>query len=159
MQVMSELLKQINSLAIFGGLRQKEPLKSLCVFLRSSETPGTRLEDVIEAYSDFVKSVYTIRPDADFSGALWDALKADENPFFKISIDNMLAVKNGDEPKKLSHLMEVEVERELDLLTVIGNTSYIDLQNLFYYDGHIAQFKTTGIDMKKRYLIYLSAED
>ena len=79
MQVMSELLKQINSLAIFGGLRQKEPLKSLCVFLRSSETPGTRLEDVIEAYSDFVKSVYTIRPDADFSGALWDALKTDEN--------------------------------------------------------------------------------
>ena len=71
----------------------------------------------------------------------------------------MLAVKNGDEPKKLSHLMEVEVERELDLLTVIGNTSYIDLQNLFYYDGHIAQFKTTGIDMKKRYLVYLSAED
>ena len=156
---MSELLRQINSLAIFGGLRQKEPLKSLCMFLRSTETPGTRLEDVLESYSDFVKNVYTIRADADFSGALWDALKADENPFFKISIDNMLAVKNGDEPKKLSHLMEVEVERELDLLTIIGNTSYIDLQNLFYYDGHIAQFKTTGIDMKKRYLIYLSADD
>lgn len=156
---MSELLKQINSLAIFGGLRQKEPLKSLSVFLRSTETPGTRLEDVIETYSDFVKNVYMIRADADFSGALWDALKTDENPYFKLSLDNMLAVKNGDEPKKMSHLMEVEVERELDLLTEIGNTSYIDLQNLFYYDGMIAQFKTTGIDMKKRYMAYLSLED
>ena len=156
---MSELLKQINSLAIFGGLRQKEPLKSLCVFLRSTETPGTRLEDVIETYSDFVKNVYCIRADADFSGALWDALKTDENPYFKLSLDNMLAVKNGDEPKKMSHFMEVEVERELDLLTEIGNTSYIDLQNLFYYDGMIAQFKTTGIDMKKRYMAYLSLDD
>ena len=45
---MSELLKQINSLAVFGGLRQKEPLKSLCIFLRSTETPGTKLEDVLE---------------------------------------------------------------------------------------------------------------
>ena len=29
---MSELLKEINSLAVFGGIRQKEPLKSLCAF-------------------------------------------------------------------------------------------------------------------------------
>ena len=56
-------------------------------------------------------------------------------------------------------IYEVEVERELDLLTAIGNTSYIDLQNFFYYDGHIAQFKTTGIDMKKRYMNYLSPTD
>ena len=74
-------------------------------------------------------------------------------------ISGKMAEKNGDEPKKMSHLMEVEVERELDLLTEIGNTSYIDLQNLFYYDGMIAQFKTTGIDMKKRYMTYLSLED
>ena len=156
---MSELLKQINSLAVFGGLRQKEPLKSLCTFLRSTETPGTRLEDVIEAYSDFVREVYMIRTDADFSGALWDALKEDENVYFKIATRNMMAAQTGDEPIKLSRLMEVEVDRELDILTAIGNTSYIDLQNLFYYDGHIAQFKTTGIDLKKRYLAYLSVED
>ena len=105
---MSELLKQINSLAVFGGLRQKEPLKSLCVFLRSTETPGTRLDE---------------------------------------------------RPEKISRLMEVEVDRELEILTKIGNTSYIDLQNFFYYEGHIAQFKTTGMDMKKRYLAYLSPDD
>ena len=156
---MSELLKQINSLAVFGGLRQKEPLKSLCIFLRSTETPGTKLEDVLEAYSNFVREVYMIRTDADFSGALWDALKTDENVYYKIATKNMMAVQNGEEPVKLSRLMEVEVDRELDMLTAIGNTSYIDLQNLFYYDGHIAQFKTTGIDLKKRYMAYLSPED
>jgi len=156
---MSELLKQINSLALFGGLRQTEPLNSLCTFLKSTETPGVRLEEVIESYSEFVRAVYMIRPDADFSGALWDSLKKDENAYYKIAIKNMLAAKNGEQPVKLSRLMEVEVERELDLLTKIGNTSYIDLQNLFYYDGHIAQFKTTGINMKARYLSYLSAAD
>lgn len=156
---MSELLKQINSLAVFGGLRQKEPLKSLCTFLRSTETPGTRLEDVIEAYSNFVREVYMIRTDADFSGALWDALKEDDNVYYKIATRNMMAAQTGEEPIKLSRLMEVEVDRELDILTAIGNTSYIDLQNLFYYDGHIAQFKTTGIDLKKRYMAYLSVED
>ncbi len=156
---MSELLKQINSLAVFGGLRQKEPLKSLCTFLRSTETPGTRLEDVIEAYSNFVREVYMIRTDADFSGALWDALKEDDNVYYKIATRNMMAAQTGEEPIKLSRLMEVEVDRELDILTAIGNTSYIDLQNLFYYDGHIAQFKTTGIDLKKRYLAYLSTDD
>ncbi len=156
---MSELLKQINSLAVFGGLRQKEPLKSLCTFLRSTETPGTRLEDVIEAYSNFVREVYMIRTDADFSGALWDALKEDDNVYYKIATRNMMAAQTGEEPIKLSRLMEVEVDRELDILTAIGNTSYIDLQNLFYYDGHIAQFKTTGIDLKKRYMTYLSVED
>lgn len=156
---MSELLKQINSLAVFGGLRQKEPLKSLCTFLRITETPGTRLEDVIEAYSNFVREVYMIRTDADFSGALWDALKEDDNVYYKIATRNMMAAQTGEEPIKLSRLMEVEVDRELDILTAIGNTSYIDLQNLFYYDGHIAQFKTTGIDLKKRYLAYLSVED
>lgn len=156
---MSELLKQINSLAVFGGLRQKEPLKSLCTFLRSTETPGTRLEDVIEAYSNFVREVYMIRTDADFSGALWDALKEDDNVYYKIATRNMMAAQTGEEKIKLSRLMEVEVDRELDILTAIGNTSYIDLQNLFYYDGHIAQFKTTGIDLKKRYLAYLSTDD
>ena len=156
---MSDLLKQINSLALFGGLRQKEPLKSLCVFLKSTETPGTRLEDVIETYSDFVGTLYTIRTDADFSGALWDCLKSDDNPYYRIAVKNMMAVQKGEPPEKISRLMEVEVERELEILTKIGNTSYIDLQNCFYYDGHIAQFKTTGIDMKKRYLAYLSPDD
>ena len=150
---MSDLLKQINSLALFGGLRQKEPLKSLSVFLKSTETPGTRLEDVIETYSDFVGT------DADFSGALWDCLKSDDNPYYRIAVKNMMAVQKGEPPEKISRLMEVEVERELEILTKIGNTSYIDLQNCFYYDGHIAQFKTTGMDMKKRYLAYLSPDD
>ena len=156
---MSDLLRKINSLALFGGLRQKDPLKSLCVFLKATETPGTKLEEVIEAYSEFVRSVYMVRPDADFSGALWDILKEDDNAYFRIATHNMLAQKKGEQPVKMSRLIEVEVERELDLLTAIGNTSYIDLQNFFYYDGHIAQFKTTGIDMKKSYMNYLSPED
>ncbi|MBR4947836.1 MAG: hypothetical protein IKZ29_04685 [Clostridiales bacterium] len=156
---MADLLRKINSLALFGGLRQKEPLRSLCIFLKATETPGTKLEEVIEAYSEFVRAVYMVRPDADFSGALWDALKEDDNAYFRIATHNMLAQQKGEQPAKISRLMEVEVDRELDLLTTIGNTSYIDLQNFFYYDGHIAQFKTTGIDMKKRYLAYLSPED
>lgn len=153
---MSDLLRKINSLAVFGGLRQKEPLNSLCRFLRLTELAGTKLEDVLEAYSEFVRATYAIRPDADFSGALWDALKDDENVYFKIQVGNLLAKKNGEETVKISRLLELQVERELDLLTDIGNTNYIDLQKLFYYEGNIAQFNTTGIDMKLRYLTYLS---
>ena len=54
---MSELLKQINSLAVFGGIRQREPLNSLCAFLRLSDTVGAAQTDVIEAYSEFIFSL------------------------------------------------------------------------------------------------------
>ena len=153
---MSDLLRKINSLAIFGGLRQREPLNSLCKFLRLTELAGTKLEDVIEAYSEFVRQTYLMSPEADFSSALWDALKEDENVYFKIVANNFIAKKNGEETVKISRLLELQVARELDLLTEIGNTSYIELQKLFYYDGNVAQFNTTGIDMKTRYLTYLS---
>ena len=156
---MSDLLKQINSLAIFGGIRQKEPLKSLCIFLRSTETPGTKLEDVIESYSEFVRHIYLARPDADFSGALWDSLKEDDNAYSRIVRFNKFAEQNGKKALKVSALMELEVERELEILSEIGNTYYIDLQKCFYYEGNVAQFKTTGIDMKARYLKYLEEKE
>ena len=74
---MADLIKDINSLAIFGGLRKREPLASLCKFLKLADEGTQSQNDLIEAYAEFVNSVYQLRPDADFSGALWDALKTD----------------------------------------------------------------------------------
>ena len=65
--------------------------------------------------------------------------------------------RTGEEELKISKMMEVAVERELEILTRIGNTSYINLQSMIFYEGYIAQFKTTGIDLKSRYLDMLKA--
>ncbi len=154
---MADLLSDINSLAIFGGMRKKEPLASLTNFLKLADEGGNPQNDVIRAYAEFVNAVYMLRPDADFSGALWDCLKTDDNAYLNFIKTNAMRRRTGEEQLKISRMMEVSVERELDILTRIGNTSYINLQSFLYYDGYIAQFKSTGIDMKARYLDLLKA--
>ena len=134
---MADLIKDINSLAIFGGLRKKAPLESLAKFLKLADEGTNSQNDLIEAYAEFVNSVYQLRPDADFSGALWDALKTDDNAYINFRKTNIMRV--------------------LDILTRIGNTSYINLQSMLFFDGYIAQFKSTGIDMKARYMELLSS--
>ena len=140
---MSDLLKEINSLAVFGGIRQKEPLKSLCAFLKMSDTVGVAQTDVIEAYSEFIRVLYSIRPDADFSGALWDSLAVTENVYLD-------QIRSGTD--KIPKLLELAVRKELDILTHIGNTSCLDLEPMLYYDGYVPQFKSSGIDMHGRYM-------
>ena len=153
---MPDLIKEINSLGIFGGMRKKEPLASLTRFLALADADHTQ-NDLIEAYSQFVNAVYSLRPDADFSGALWDCLKSDENAYINFTKTNAMRRRTGEKELKISKMMEVSVEKELEILTRIGNTSYINLQNMLYYDGYIPQFKTTGIDMKSRYMELLSS--
>ena len=154
---MPDLIKDINSLAIFGGLRKREPLASLTKFLKLADEGTNSQNDLIEAYAEFVNSVYRLRPDADFSGALWDALKTDDNAYLKFIKTNAMRRRTGEEELKISHMMEISVERELEILTRIGNTSYINLNSMLYYDGYVAQFKTTGIDLKARYLVLLQS--
>ena len=154
---MPDLIKDINSLAIFGGLRKREPLASLTKFLKLADEGTNSQNDLIEAYAEFVNSVYQLRPDADFSGALWDALKTDDNAYLKFIKTNAMRRRTGEEELKISHMMEISVERELEILTRIGNTSYINLNSMLYYDGYVAQFKTTGIDLKARYLALLQS--
>ena len=156
---MPDLIKEINSLAIFGGMRKKEPLASLSKFLTLADEADRTQNDLLRAYAEFVNAVYSLRPDADFSGALWDCLKADENAYINFRKANAMRRRTGEEELKISKMMEVAVERELDILTRIGNTSYINLQSILYYDGYVAQFKTTGIDMKARYMDLLRAID
>ena len=154
---MADLIKDINSLAIFGGLRKKAPLESLAKFLKLADEGTNSQNDLIEAYAEFVNSVYQLRPDADFSGALWDALKTDDNAYINFRKTNVMRRRTGEAELKISRMMEISVERELDILTSIGNTSYINLQSMLYFDGYIAQFKSTGIDMKARYMELLSS--
>lgn len=154
---MPDLIKDINSLAIFGGLRKREPLASLTKFLKLADEGTNSQNDLIEAYAEFVNSVYRLRPDADFSGALWDALKTDDNAYLNFIKTNAMRRRTGEEELKISHMMKISVERELEILTRIGNTSYINLNSMLYYDGYVAQFKTTGIDLKARYLALLQS--
>jgi len=156
---MADLIKDINSLAIFGGLRKREPLASLAKFLKIADEGTQSQNDLIEAYAEFVYAVYRLRPDADFSGALWDALKTDDNAYLNFKKTNAMRRRTGEEELKISRMMELSVERELDILTRIGNISYINLQTMLYFDGYIAQFKSTGIDMKARYLALLASLD
>ena len=154
---MADLIMDINSLAIFGGMRKKEPLFSLCRFLTLADEAGHSQNDLLAAYAEFVNAVYSMRADADFSGALWDCLKSDDNAYLNFTKTNVMRRRTGEEEIKISRMMEVAVERELDILTNIGNTSYINLQSMLYYDGYIAQFKSTGIDMKTRYMELLKS--
>ncbi len=138
-------------------MRKKEPLASLTRFLKLADEAGHSPNDLIEAYAEFVNAIYSMRPDADFSGALWDCLKSDENAYINFTKTNVMRRRTGEEELKISKMMEVAVERELEILTRIGNTSYINLQSMIFYEGYIAQFKTTGIDLKSRYLDMLKA--
>ena len=135
---MSELLKQINSLAVFGGIRQREPLNSLCAFLRLSDTVGAAQTDVIEAYSEFIRTLYTMRSDADFSGALWDSLEETENVYLDLK-------KNGAE-KLLRKVVKGMLPKNKLARQI--------LDNLYIYEGpehkHQAQSpKTIDINQYK----------
>ena len=92
---MADILKEINSLAIFGGLRSREPLASLCRFLKLADEGTAMQNEIIEAYAEFVNAVYSLRPDADFSGALWDSLKTDDNAYLRFKKTNAMRRRTG----------------------------------------------------------------
>lgn len=145
---MSELLRQIDSLALFRGIRDREPLNSLCDFLRKMEA-GYTIDEMIESYSHFVSVLYDLRSDADLSAAVWDALIDDENPFLRHRIDSIMDPENAT---RMSTLITLTAERELDLLTEIaGSTSY-DFKEQMYYDGYLPDFNSSHIDLKERYM-------
>lgn len=145
---MSELLRQIDSLALFRGIRNKEPLYSLCDFLKKLEA-GYTIDETIESYSHFVSVLYDLRPDADLSAAVWDALVDDENPFLRHRIDMIV---DPESTRAMSTIIKLTAERELDLLTEIaGNTSY-DFKEQMYYDGYLPDFNSSHIDLKERYM-------
>jgi len=139
---MSEILSKINSLAIFAGVREKEPLKSLANFMRKVDEVGVPQDDIIEAYTDFVARLYDTTDDADFSKAMWHALVNTDNPYLRLAIEG---------EKSMSRLTQMNAERELDLLTEISNISYNDIEKFIYYEGYLPQFKSSGIDIRKRY--------
>lgn len=145
---MSDLLREICSIALFRNLREKEPLKSLSVFLLKMG-PGYSVEEMIDAYGDFVSNLYGLRADCDLSAAIWDALQDDMNPFIRVKIDS---ITRPDKVTKISRLFTLTAERELDLLTKIGNYTSYDFKNEMIYDGYLPDFNTSHIDFKKRYM-------
>ena len=50
---MSDVLREICSLAMFRNVREKEPLRSLCDFLLKMG-PGFSMEEMIDSYGHFV---------------------------------------------------------------------------------------------------------
>lgn len=145
---MSDIIRQINSIALFRGVRNSEPLKSLCDFLKKRED-STSVEDMIDSYGHFVSVLYELRPDADLSAAIWDSLLANMNPFLRYKIDSIIA---PEEQKKMSTLIKLTCERELDLLTEIGRHTSYTFKEEMYYDGYLPDFTSSQIDFKERYL-------
>lgn len=145
---MSELLRQIDSIALFRGVRYREPLNSLCDFLKKMEA-GYTIDEMIASYSSFVSVLYNLRSDADLSGAIWDALVDDMNPFLRHRINEVV---NPDEATKLSTLITLTAERELELLSEIGSYTSTKFKDEMYYDGYLPDFRSSNIDFKERYM-------
>ena len=145
---MSDVLREICSIALFRNVREKEPLKSLSDFLLKMG-PGFSMEEMIDSYGHFVSKLYEMRPDADLSAAIWDTLSEDMNPFIRYKIDSIIAPESS---RKMSTLIKLTAERELDLLTRIGNYTSFDFKDAMVYDGYLPDFTSSHIDFKKRYM-------
>ncbi|SEV90072.1 hypothetical protein SAMN05216413_0535 [Ruminococcaceae bacterium KH2T8] len=145
---MSDLLREIDSLALFRGVRYAEPLNSLCDFLKKMEA-GYTIDEMIESYGHFVSILYSLRTDADLSGAVWDALVADMNPYLKHRIDTLVDPENAT---KMSTLITLTAERELDLITQIASNTSYEFKEGMYYDGYLPDFTSSRIDFKARYM-------
>ena len=145
---MSDVLREICSIALFRNVREKEPLKSLCDFLLKMG-PGFSMEEMIDSYGHFVSVLYEMRPDADLAAAIWDTLSEDMNPFIRYKIDSIVA---PEQERKMSTLLKLTAERELDLLTRIGNYTSFDFKDAMVYDGYLPDFTSSHIDFKKRYM-------
>ena len=130
---MSDLLREICSIALFRDVRDKEPLRSLSDFLLKMG-PGYSIEEMIDSYGDFVSKLYGLRADCDLSAAIWDALENDMNPHIHYKIESVV---NPDKAVKVSALLNLTAERELDLLTKIGNYTSYDFKNEMVYDGYL----------------------
>ncbi len=145
---MSELGRQIDSIALFRGVRNSEPLLSLCDFLKKREG-GYTIDEIIESYGHFVSVLYELRADADLAAAIWDSLVTNMNPFLRYKIDSIIS---PEDTVKMSTLINLTAERELNLLTEIGrNTSYSFKEEL-YYEGYLPDFTSSAIDFKKKYM-------
>ena len=145
---MSDVLREICSIALFRNVREKEPLVSLCDFLLKMG-PGYSMEEMIDSYGNFVSKLYEMRPDADLAAAIWDTLSEDMNPYIRYKISSLTG---SEDSVKMSTLLKLTAERELDLLTRIGNYTSFDFKDAMVYDGYLPDFTSSHIDFKKRYM-------
>lgn len=134
------MIKKLNSLALLRGMTYEEPLNSLAAFASDIEE-GEPIENILESYSAFCSVLYELRSDADFSEALWDCLVDNMNPYLR-------SVIVGNE----STALKATLEKELEVLTLIGACSSKDFAEKINYDGYIPEFTSTKIDFKLRYL-------
>lgn len=144
---MSDILIKINSLAVFRDVRQKEPITSLISFLELVDEVGVPMEKIMQSYSEFVGSVYSVCPDGDFSECVRKAVLASDNPYKQAFIDN----KNSGGQQKISALLSMMADNELKLLDDIASLSYTGLSKYIFWDGYIPQFKSSGLDISKSY--------
>lgn len=146
---MSDLLRKIDSIALFRGVRYKEPLNSLCEYLKLREGGNCTMEQLIESYSAFVSILYDLRSDADLSAAVWDALENDMNPYLRHRIESLLY---PEDTPRMSTLLSLACERELNLLTQIGSFTSARFKDEMYYDGYLPDFNSSKIDFRERYM-------
>ncbi|MBO4637654.1 MAG: DUF815 domain-containing protein [Clostridiales bacterium] len=152
---MSDFIRQIGSLALFRGVIKREPLKSLLVFLKELDS-GSSMDEMISSYSEFVSNLYKVREDGDLSAAIWDVLVNDMNPFLKHRIDEILS---PEDTAPLAHLVVVTAEKELDVLSTIGRFNSYIFKEQMMYDGYLPDFKTSDIDIRKRYMKMIESLD
>lgn len=140
-----ELLNNLSSLALFRGVRDSEPLKSLCSYLKRSKSAIPDNEK-LELYGDFVSVLYSLRPDANLSEAVWDLLVSDMNPYLKNKIES---ITFADEVQ-VSEVLKTSAQKELTILNCLGDVTYESLTSTISSD-YVPVFENSKVDFKKRY--------
>ena len=148
---MSNLINEINSLALLRGVRDCEPLQSLCVFLKKSDNSDTSTEEKVELYSNFVSKLYELRSDANLTEAIWDLLVSEMNPYLGYMI---AAIINQGEGVNLNPLLESALDSELEIITKIGKLTPDNLKAGINYYGYLPLFSNSPIDFKEKYKAY-----
>lgn len=147
---MSEFVRKIDSIALFRGVRNIEPLKSMREFVAVLEGNNS-IDETIDSYGHFVSVLYELRPDADLCKALFDALISTPNPYLKMKIDVILQ-PNEKPVSKSNLLIELTAQKELELLTELGSLNSYDFKSKFFYDGYLPDFASSQLDLKTMYM-------
>lgn len=147
---MSEFVRKIDSIALFRGVRNIEPLKSMREFVAVLEGNNS-IDETIDSYGHFVSVLYELRPDADLCKALFDALISTPNPYLKMKVDAI--IQPNEKPVSKSNLLiELTAQKELELLTELGSLNSYDFKSKFFYDGYLPDFTSSQLDLKAMYM-------
>lgn len=151
------ILRKLDSIAILKGVTYREPLLSFRSFLielirkASASSKESIIPETIQAYSEFIYNLYSLRTDANFSIAIFDALLSDMNPYLSYKIRLLM------EPSlaPMSTLMEMTVNKELEILSEIGEIPSAFFKERMPFGINLPDYHSIKINFVDKYHQYI----